>query len=81
MVRKGLDWLLYSLLYRVYTVSSFVPVSSQWANFPIFIIPSFFSRFSSGCKVRGSCGPGAHLSSRPKDRPQDDDARDGPCCP
>ena len=62
-------------------MSSFVSVSRQWANFLIFIIPFFFSRFSSGCKVRGPCGPGAHLSFRPKDGPQDDDACGGPCCP
>lgn len=37
--------------------------------------------FSSGCKVGGSCGPGAHLPFRPADGPQDDDARGGPCGP
>lgn len=44
------------------------------------LLPSFrFSlRFCSGCKVRGSCGPGAHLPFRPTDGPQDDDARGGP---
>lgn len=34
---------------------------------------------SSGCEVRGSDGPGAHLTFRPKDRPEDDDARGGSC--
>lgn len=43
--------------------------------------PHLFFGFSSRCEVRGSCGPGAHLAFRPKDRPQDDDARGGPCCP
>lgn len=46
------------------------------------LLSLFFSyRFFSGCEVRGSCGPGAHLPVRPKDWPQDDDARGGPCCP
>lgn len=43
--------------------------------------PLLFFGFSSWCEVRGSCGPGAHLAFRPKNRPQDDDARGGPCCP
>lgn len=45
------------------------------------IILSFSPRFSSGCKVGGSCGPGAHLPFGPTDGPQDDDARGGPCRP
>lgn len=50
---------------------------------PLFSLLFFFSSFCfpSGCEVRGPCGPGAHLTFRSKDRPQDDDARGGPCGP
>uniref|UniRef100_A0ABK0LEG6 histone deacetylase n=1 Tax=Rattus norvegicus TaxID=10116 RepID=A0ABK0LEG6_RAT len=35
----------------------------------------------SGREIRGSYGTGAHLTFRPKDRPQDDDACGGSCRP
>lgn len=45
---------------------------------PLVCLPS---GVSSGCEIRGSYGPGAHLTFRPKDRPQDDDARGRSCRP
>lgn len=50
---------------------------NQCANLLSSVTLPFFG-FSSRCEVRGSCGPGAHLAFRLKDRPQDDDARGGP---
>lgn len=56
--------------------------TSRCANFQTSV-PALclLSCVSSGCEIRGSYGPGAHLTVRPQDRPQDDDARGGSCRP
>lgn len=46
--------------------------------YPILCLPSCVS---SGREIGGSYGPRAHLTFRPQDRPQDDDACGGSCRP